>query len=74
MDDYTDSLTFGLCGSGVDVTNDPFNASSGSRYLISFPFKYGGCLQMCVQWSTGKLAIRSRENNDDAFREWTYLP
>ena len=61
IDDYTENITIGIAGSGVSFVNDPFSASSGTRYFISLPFQYGACVQFCIQWSTGNLAIRSRE-------------
>ena len=73
MDNYMDSITLGLAGSGVSVANEPFNASSGSRFLVSLPFRYGGCAQLCIQWSTGRLAIRSRESSGSAIKSWSYL-
>lgn len=73
IDDYTENITIGIAGSGVSFVNDPFSASSGTRYLISLPFPYGACVQFCIQWSTGNLAIRSREVPSREFKEWTFM-
>ena len=73
IDDYTENITIGIAGSGVSFVNDPFSASSGTRYFISLPFQYGACVQFCIQWSTGNLAIRSREVSSQNFKEWTFM-
>ena len=73
IDDYTDNITIGIAGSGVSFVNDPFSATSGTRYFISLPFPYGACVQFCIQWSTGNLAIRSREVSSQTFKDWTFV-
>lgn len=73
IDDYTENITMGMAGSGVSFVNDPFSASSGTRYFISLPFLYGACVQFCIQWSTGNLAIRSREVSSQGFKEWKIM-
>ena len=73
IDDCTDNITIGIAGSGVSFVNDPFSASSGTRYFISLPFLYGACVQFCIQWSTGNLAIRSREVSSQKFKNWTIM-
>ena len=63
------TLSFGLCGQGNSMTNEPFDGTVALA-VIHIPLSYGYAFQIGFNLDSGAIKIRSRKGSSAAWGSW----